>query len=57
MDDLPAGLDPRTFPIKHIIWYLFLAILQDKLSVIIVPLKPGTDFLHYRKEIEALYNE
>ena len=44
MDNLPG--DPRTFATRHIVWNLRSPILQEILSVTIVPRNSGTDFLH-----------
>ena len=44
MDNLPA--DPRTFATRHISCNVRSPILQEILSVTIVPCNSGTDFLH-----------
>ena len=51
MDNLPA--DPRTFATRHIAWNMCSPILQEILSVTILPCNSGTDFLHQRGEIKA----
>lgn len=53
--DIPADLDPKTFAIRHNRWYSLFPILQENLSVTIVPCKHGTDFPHYREEIKAFH--